>query len=635
MGTPVVEHSQRHMAAFTWTTLRSLSAIASLIALAALASGHPAQGAASSTSDLDAVLDQSHRNANNEDFLPPEKAFRLTAAARGNDAVQLDWVIAPGYYLYRDRIKIADDSGRIGSAQFPEGQTKQDEYFGKQVVYHQELQVAVPLLKPANGAGSLPLHVTYQGCAEAGLCYPPITQALSIAFPASSGSGGAANDAGSAARSASSSGARQGYVSEQDRLAALLRTGSLFTVLLEFFVGGLLLAFTPCVLPMVPILSGLIVGHGEPVKTSRAFLLSLTYVLGMALTYTITGVAFAAAGKQVQAVFQQPWIIAVFAALFVAMALSMFGLFTLQMPSFIQTRVADVSNRQRAGNFGGVAIMGALSALIVTTCVGPVLVAALIVIGQTGDMVRGGAALFAMSLGMGAPLLVVGSSAGRWLPRAGVWMDGVKRLFGVLMLAMAAWMVTRIVSDRAALVLWAVPAIAAAVVLWNFRAAMLVMRAGAVLAAVYGVLLLLGAARGADDPLHPLLRSAAVNSLPFHSISTVADLRREVAAAAAAHQAVMLDIDADWCTSCKEMQRYTFTDPAVKNALQPVRLLRANVTANSADDQALLHEFQIYGPPTIAFYDADGHEQQRYRVVGFMPAARFAALLRQALTTTG
>ncbi len=608
--------------------LRSL-AITALIAFAGVPLAQPAYAAASSTSDLDAVLDQSHQNANNEDFLPPEKAFHLTATALGNDRVQLDWVIAPGYYLYRDRIKIADDGGKIGTPQLPEGQTKQDEYFGKQVVYHQELKAIVPLLKPMNGAASLPLHVTYQGCAEAGLCYPPITQALTIAFTAASANAAS----GSNADGGGSSGGTQGYVSEQDRLAALLRTGSLFTVLLEFFVGGLLLAFTPCVLPMVPILSGLIVGHGEPVKTSRAFLLSLTYVFGMSVTYTLTGVAFAAAGKQVQAVFQQPWIIALFAALFVAMALSMFGLFTLQMPSFIQTRVADVSNRQRAGNFGGVAIMGALSALIVTTCVGPVLVAALIVIGQTGDMLRGGAALFSMSLGMGAPLLVVGSSAGRWLPRAGVWMDGVKRLFGVLMLAMAAWMIARIVSDRAALVLWAVPAIAAAVVLWNFRAAMLLMRGAAVLAAVYGVLLLLGAARGADDPLHPLTRSVAADALPFHSISTLADLRREVQAAAAAHQAVMLDIDADWCTSCKEMQRYTFTDPAVKTALQPVRLLRANVTANSADDQALLHEFQIYGPPTIAFYDAGGHEQQRYRVVGFMPAARFAALLRQALAT--
>jgi thioredoxin:protein disulfide reductase len=581
----------------------------------------PILGHGAATDDLDAVLDQSHKASSGDDFLPPEKAFRLSASAEGPDRVRLDWVIAPGYYLYRDRIKIADDAGRIGATAFPEGQVKSDEYFGKQVVYHDELVAIVPLTHATDGK-PLALRVTYQGCAEAGLCYPPVTQALNIMLPPVSGS-----HSGSSAPPA-------GYVSEQNRLAALLESGSLLAVLLQFFAGGLVLAFTPCVLPMVPILSGLIVGQGQPVKTSRAFLLSLTYVLGMALTYTITGIAFAAAGKQVQAVFQQPWIIVLFAALFIAMALSMFGLFTLQMPSMVQTRLAALSNRQRAGHFGGVAVMGALSALIVTTCVGPVLVAALIVIGQTGDMFRGGAALFAMSLGMGAPLLVVGSSAGRWLPRAGVWMDGVKRLFGVLMLAMAAWMLTRIVSDRGALVLYAVPALAAAVVLWGFRAAAWLPRGAALLAGLYGAVLLLGAVRGGSDPLHPLARSAASEqSLPFHNIASVADLRREVQAAAAAHQAVMLDIDADWCTSCKEMQRYTFTDPRVREALHSVRLLRANVTANNADDQALLHEFQIFGPPTIAFYDAQGHEQQRFRVVGYMKAESFAALLRQALAT--
>jgi thiol:disulfide interchange protein DsbD len=614
----VSEHGQEHM--------QPVKGAATLLLALCVGFGSSLAHAAS-TDDLDAVLDQSHKSSGNDDFLPPEKAFQLSAMAAGNDAVRLDWIIAPGYYLYRDRIKIADDSGQIGATQFPEGQIKSDEYFGKQVVYHQELIATVPLAHPAAGAAPLALRVTYQGCAEAGLCYPPITQALNIVFP--TGAAGAASPSGAPG---SSGGA--GYVSEQDRLAALLQHGSLLSVLLEFFIGGLLLAFTPCVLPMVPILSGLIVGQGQPVKTSRAFLLSLSYVLGMSLTYTITGVAFAAAGKQVQAVFQQPWIIVLFAALFVAMALSMFGLYTLQMPSVIQTRVAALSNRQRGGHFGSVAVMGALSALIVTTCVGPVLVAALIVIGQTGDMVRGGAALFAMSLGMGAPLLVVGSSAGRWLPRAGIWMDNIKRLFGVLMLAMAAWMLARIVPDRGALVLYAVPALAAAVVLWGFRVGRWLPRGVAVLAALYGVALLLGAARGAEDPLHPLMRSASVQTLPFHVISNVADLHREVQAAAAAHQAVMLDIDADWCTSCKEMQRYTFSDPEVQHQLQPVRLLRANVTANSPDDQALLHEFQIYGPPTIAFYDTQGHEQQRYRVVGFMKAASFAALLRQALASS-
>jgi thioredoxin:protein disulfide reductase len=635
MGTPVIPYGQYSMPAIRcYTALRRL-----LPAVLVLLGGvfiTPLAVAAASGNDLDAVLDQSHKGNGNDDFLPPEQAFRLSASADGNSAAKLDWVIAPGYYLYRDRIKISDDSNQIAAPQFPEGQIKQDEYFGRQVVYHQELIASVPLRSSAPAARALTLHVTYQGCAEAGLCYPPTTQTLKIDFPASGAAGSAGSGAGAGTSAGAAAAAGSGvYVSEQNRLAALLESGSLLAVLLQFFLGGLVLAFTPCVLPMVPILSGLIVGQGRSVSTARAFSLSLTYVIGMSLTYTITGVAFAAAGKQVQAVFQQPWIIVLFAALFVVMAFSMFGLFTLQMPSVIQTRIAALSNRQRAGNFGGVAIMGALSALIVTTCVGPVLVAALIVIGQTGDMLRGGAALFAMSLGMGAPLLVVGSSAGRWLPRAGVWMDGVKRLFGVLMLAMAAWMLSRIVSDRGSLLLYAVPAIAAAGVLWQFRAGLWLPRGAAILAALYGVALLFGAARGGEDPLHPLMRgSDGGQPLAFHTIGSVAELQREVQAAAAAHQAVMLDIDADWCTSCKEMQRYTFSDLEVRHELQSVRLLRANVTANNADDQALLHEFRIFGPPTIAFYDAQGHEQQRYRVVGYMKAADFAALLRQALASS-
>ena len=618
---------------------------------------------AASGADVDAVVNQSRASRSGDDFLPPEKAFLFNASAAGPDRVRLAWVIAPGYYLYRDRIKIsgATGGGSLGAAQFPPGQVKSDEYFGKQVVYHDELVVMLPVTRAAGGELTLPLSVSYQGCAEAGLCYPPVTRSVSLVLPGTPASGVAPGGssaslgtgsplARSAAPGASAGGA---YVSEQDRLAALLRSGSLAAVLLQFFVGGLLLAFTPCVLPMVPILSGLIVGQGKRVTTARAFLLSLTYVLGMAITYTITGAVFAAAGRQVQAVFQQPWIIVLFAALFVAMALSMFGAFTLQMPGFIQTRIAQLSNRQRGGSFGGVAVMGMLSALIVTTCVGPVLVAALIVIGQTGDVLRGAAALFAMSLGMGVPLLIVGSSAGRWMPRAGAWMDSVKRLFGALMLALAAWMLARIVPARWTLLLYAVPAIAAAVVLWGFvpvtrarRAlrdqsddggaspALWLARGGALVAGLYALLLLVGAGRGAEDPLQPLARPQALSDEPaFISVATLADLSREVSAATAAHQAVMLDFYADWCTSCKEMQRFTFTDPGVRDALRSVRLLRADVTANTADDQALLHQFQIYGPPTIAIYDAQGHEHQEYRVVGYMKAAEFTALLHQALAT--
>jgi thiol:disulfide interchange protein DsbD len=650
-----VDTGATRASAFAWVSLAALGALLLL--------PHPARPA--SSADVDAVVSQTHATKSGDDFLPPEQAFIFSASADSPERVRLNWVIAPGYYLYRDRITASSDAATpsVGAPEFPQGQVKNDEYFGKQVVYHNELVIPLPVKRSGGGELKLPLTVTYQGCAEAGLCYPPVTHKLSVLLPATAGGGAGAGPTATATATGTATataGAHTGaYVSEQDRLAALLRSGSLAAVLLQFFVGGLLLAFTPCVLPMVPILSGLIVGQGKSVTTARAFSLSLTYVLGMAVTYTITGALFAAAGKQVQAVFQQPWIILLFAALFIAMALSMFGLFTLQMPGFIQTRVAQLSNRQRGGSFGGVAVMGMLSALIVTTCVGPVLVAALIVIGQTGDVLRGAAALFAMSLGMGVPLLIVGSSAGRWMPRAGAWMDSVKRLFGALMLALAAWMLGRIVPERWTLLLFAVPAIAAAVVLWGFvpvaharrairaggdRAAnqrapgaspaLWAARSAALLVALYALALLLGAARGGEDLLHPLAsRSSAADEPAFTSITSVADLQREVQAATAAHQAVMLDFYADWCTSCKEMQRYTFTDPGVRDALKSVRLLRADVTANNPDDQALLHQFQIYGPPTIAIYDALGHEHQEYRVVGYMKAPEFAALLHQALAS--
>jgi thiol:disulfide interchange protein DsbD len=648
-----VETGARRASAFALVSLAAAGALCTMLFLS------PA-GRAAGSADVDAVVSQTRASRSGDDFLAPEQAFIFSASADSPERVRLNWVIAPGYYLYRDRIKASSDAATpsVGAPEFPQGQVKNDEYFGKQVVYHNELVIPLPVKRSGGGELKLPLTVTYQGCAEAGLCYPPVTHNVTVLLPATADSGAGAGPGASASATATGT-APATYVSEQDRLAALLRSGSLAAVLLQFFVGGLLLAFTPCVLPMVPILSGLIVGQGKSVTTARAFSLSLTYVLGMAVTYTITGALFAAAGKQVQAVFQQPWIIVLFAALFVAMALSMFGLFTLQMPGFIQTRVAQLSNRQRGGSFGGVAVMGMLSALIVTTCVGPVLVAALIVIGQTGDVLRGAAALFAMSLGMGVPLLIVGSSAGRWMPRAGAWMDSVKRLFGALMLALAAWMLGRIVPARWTLLLFAVPAVAAAIVLWGFvpvaharrairaggdRAAtqsppvaspaLWVARSAALLVALYALALLLGAARGGEDLLHPLAsRSAAMDEPAFTSISSVADLQREVQAATAAHQAVMLDFYADWCTSCKEMQRYTFTDPGVRDALKSVRLLRADVTANNADDQALLHQFQIYGPPTIAIYDAFGHEHQEYRVVGYMKAPEFAALLHQALAS--
>jgi thioredoxin:protein disulfide reductase len=564
-----------------------------------------------------------------DDFLPPDQAFRFDALEGGSDRVQLNWEIAEGYYLYRARIKVATTStaAQLGPPEFPAGQFKTDEYFGRQEIYHHELRVAVPVARAAGGTFSLPLQVTYQGCAEAGLCYPPITRSISVTLPDGAGAAGVMTAA------AAGSG---GDSSEESRFARLV-TGNFFVMVGGFYLAGLLLAFTPCVLPMVPILSGIIAGGGAKVTPGRAFALSATYVLGMALTYTAAGLAGAAMGHEVQALFQQWWVLSLFAAIFVAMALSMFGLFTVQMPASIQTRIAGLSNRQSAGTFGGVAMMGALSALIVTTCVGPALVAALLVISQTGQIARGGAALFAMSLGMGTPLLIVGASAGKLLPKAGPWMDFIKKLFGVMMLGVAAWMLSRIVPDRLALLLWALPALSLGWLLWfelkAHPAALWTLRAVGLAAALYGVALAAGAALGGTDPLAPIPAFAghASQSLPFRPIASVADLDREVAQASAHGHGVLVDFSADWCTSCKEMERYTFTDAGVKSALAGTALLRADVTRGTADDEALLKHFGIIGPPTIAFYGPDGHERSEFRVVGYLKAETFAARARAAL----
>ncbi|HWW32498.1 MAG TPA: protein-disulfide reductase DsbD [Steroidobacteraceae bacterium] len=607
--------------------IRHILAAALILGAPVLAAGAepPAPAPPASQKSLSSLL--GGVKTTGDDFLPADQAFRFDALAGGSDQVRLNWEIAEGYYLYRARIKIAtgSPSAQLGTPEFPPGQFKTDEYFGRQEIYHHELRVTVPVARATGGAFALPLEVTYQGCADKGLCYPPVTKSVSVTL---------SKDAAAAPPNSTPGDATTGP-SEQSRFAQLL-TGNFFLMIGGFYLAGLVLAFTPCVLPMVPILSGIIAGGGAQVTTGRAFALSVTYVLGMALTYTAAGIIGAAMGREVQALFQQWWVLALFAAVFVAMALSMFGLYTVQMPVSIQTRIANVSNRQSAGSFGGVAVMGALSALIVTTCVGPALVAALLVIGQTGQIARGGAALFAMSIGMGTPLLIVGASAGKLLPKAGAWMDLVKKLFGAMMLAVAAWMLARIVPERIALLLWAVPALTLAWLLWfelkTRSAAVWALRVAGLAVGLYGAALAAGSALGGTDPLSPIPALAhQAHEPPFRRIRTVADLEREVQAASNARRGVLLDFSADWCTSCKEMERYTFTDPGVQAALANVSLLRADVTADDADDQALLRHFGIIGPPTIAFYGPDGQERSQYRVVGYMKADAFAARTRAAL----
>jgi thiol:disulfide interchange protein DsbD len=431
-------------------------------------------------------------------------------------------------------------------------------------------------------------------------------------------------------------------VAEQDQLAALIRDGNLLAVLGTFFAIGVLLSFTPCVLPMIPILSGIIVGQGGTVTPARGFSLAFTYVQGMALTYAAAGAAFVLAFKQApQAFFQQPWIIILFSLLFVALALAMFGTYTLQLPSSLQTKLTSVSNQQQSGTYIGTFIMGALSALVVTACVAPAIIAALSVISQTGQIARGAGALYATGLGMGVPLLIVGASAGSLLPRVGPWMDTVKSLFGVLFLGVAVYLLTPLLPDVAVLLLWSLLAVLSGFWIFSLKArdgspAAAPLRAIGLIAVVYGILLLVGAASGSKDPLQPLDRISAGGSvaqehaLAFQRIKSVADLERAVASATAAGKPVMLDFYADWCVSCKEMEKFTFPAPSVQAALANAVLLQADVTANDADDKALMTRFEIYGPPTIAFYGADGVERKDFRLVGFVPAEKFRDHVRAA-----
>jgi thiol:disulfide interchange protein DsbD len=569
--------------------------------------------------------------SNEDQFLPVDQAFVFTAMADGADRVRLDWQVAPGYYLYRHRTSARTQTPgfALGEIAMPPGKKKTDEFFGDVEVYYGILTATVPVTRP-DGASSLEIQVTYQGCADAGLCYPPVTKSVGIELP----------PPGTA-----SAGAPAPMVSEQDRLSSLIAGGNLLAILASFFGFGLLLAFTPCVLPMIPILSGIIAGQGAAATPRRSFLLSVTYVLGMALTYTVAGAAFAAAGQQAQAFFQQPWIIIAFAALFVVLALAMFGLFDLKIPSALETRLASVSGRQKSGSFVGTAVMGALSALVVTACVAPPMVAALAVIGQTGDVMRGALALFAMAIGMGTPLLFVGVAGGRFLPHAGAWMTTVKALFGVLFLGVAVWMLERILPGSLTLALWALLVIVGGYYFGGFgrsgpgtEAGRLVTRGLGLAAIVWGTIMMIGAAAGGHDPLQPL-RGASLPglggqagpegfaALPFRNIASAEELDRELAAAQAAGKPVMLDFYADWCVSCKEMEKYTFSVPEVQEDLAGFVLLKADVTANSEADQALFRRFGVYGPPTTAFFGTEGRECRPFRLVGFVKADDFRSHL--------
>ncbi|MCC5793949.1 MAG: protein-disulfide reductase DsbD [Chromatiales bacterium] len=571
--------------------------------------------------------------------LPPEEAFRPEIEVSDPFNLAIRFAIADGYYMYRHGFNVSSASGSVqpGAVQLPPGEPKWDEEFGDTLVFYESVEMQVPLSRRSPDATAFDFELAWQGCKEDSICYPPMTRSFTVMLPAAD-----LSDPGWAPP-----GGGAPMQSEQDRLSALISGGSLLAMVALFTGLGLLLAFTPCVLPMVPILARIIVGQGPDVTTRRAFLLSLSFVMGMALTYTLAGAAFAAAGQQVQGVLQQPWVIIAVAALFSVLALSMFGFYELQVPSSWQTRLNSISSRQQSGSYWGAAVMGLISALVVSACVTPPLVAALTVIAQAGDVARGALALFALSIGMGIPLLIVGTSAGRLLPKAGPWMEKVKALFGVMMLAVAVWMLERILPGPVTLALWAVLAVIAGVFLGAFHGlerdappARQLGKGLGVVSVVWGVALMVGALAGNDNPWQPLrfaalpgsgLPASAATATQFRMIKTVDDLDRELAAARASGTPVMLDFYADWCISCKEMERFTFTDAEVATTMSQMLLLKADVTRVDADDQALMQRFGIIGPPTIIFFDARGEELRNFRLVGFKSARDFLAHLNAFL----
>ncbi len=596
--------------------------------------------------------------ANDEggELLPPEEAYKLAAIVEDGRRLRLRWEIAPGTYLYHDKIKLAlieADGVALGDYQLPEPEIKKDSptpdgTIGDVAVYHDQIELLLPLTRSNTAATEIVLEASYQGCAEIGVCYPPQRREFTLALPGISEAAATETAPVEVTPAATPAAAESSIpLSEVDQITATLAGGSSLLVIGLFFVMGLGLAFTPCIFPMIPILSGIIAGHGGTITTRKAFTLSLVYVLAMALTYTLAGVLAGLFGENLQVAFQNPWVLATFALVFVLLALSMFGFYELQLPSSLQSRLSEISNKQRGGSLAGVAIMGFLSALIVGPCVAPPLAGALIYIGQTGDALLGGLALFALSMGMGAPLIAIGTSAGKLLPRAGRWMDTVKAVFGVAMLGVAIFMLERIIPADIAMFLWGMLLVVSAIYMGALRH--LEIEAGGwqklwkglgMVLLIYGALLLIGAAAGGKDTLQPLRGLVAsggaaaghTEELRFKRIKSLADLQREVAQASAAGRPVMLDFYADWCISCKEMEKYTFADPKVIAALDGVLLLQADVTANDATDQALLQgHFGLPGPPAIIFYGSNGTERKRFRVVGFKSADEFATHVAEAI----
>jgi thiol:disulfide interchange protein DsbD len=602
-----------------------------------------------------------------QELLPPDQAFKVTVRVRDENTLVAQFEPAKDYYLYRDKVAFKSQNAEtaVEKISLPHGAVKSDLTFGQVEVFHKPFEAIISLKREASSATKLTLVATYQGCNEPiGVCYAPINKVIELTLPVAKAAAGAVANAMSTEAVAAASlpaakpdataelfqSAREAPLIETEslKIERMFESGNFWLILTGFFGIGLLLSFTPCVFPMFPILSGIIAKRGEHITKTRGFILSLAYVMGMAITYAAAGVAAGLSGAMLSAALQNAWVLGTFALIFITLAFSMFGFYELQLPTFLQSKLSEEAGHLKGGHLTGVFGMGALSALIVGPCVAAPLAGALLYISQTRDVVLGGSALFVMALGMGVPLLLLGASAGALLPKAGPWMEAVKQFFGVLLLGVAIWLISPVIPAVAHMLLWAILLIISAIYLHaidplrpdasGFRK---FLKGMGMIALLVGVALLIGVLSGSRDILQPLSKiniskdnaggesAALTQHLPFQRVKSIAELEQHILQSR--NKYVMLDFYADWCISCKEMERFTFTDAKVQSRLKDVVLLQVDVTAGTPDDTALLKRFKLFGPPGILFLDREGREIPRVRLIGYQDTERFLAVLNAVL----
>lgn len=548
--------------------------------------------------------------------LSTDQAFVFSAVVNKNNLIKAEWQIAPGYYLYRQRMDIKVGSNASADIRYPQGEVKYDADHGRYEVFSGNLSIPVQL---KTNAETLRLSVSYQGCSKEGFCYPPVHKDIILKLTGKT-------------IPPNNNVPLQTLLTDQKSVQTLLQSGHLGMTLLLFVGLGLLLAFTPCVLPMVPILTSIIVGQKGSLNTRKASLLSITYVMGMSITYAIAGLVVAYLGNSLQVWLQTPWIIGATCGLFVLLALSLFGFYDLRLPRRWHNHLSSMSNQQQGGTYTGVFLMGVLSSLIVSPCVTAPLVGVLMYIAQSGSLVLGASALFAMGIGMGLPLILIGISAGKLLPKSGPWMEVVKKVFGILMLGMAIWLLSRIISTTIVIVLWGVLLLGIALFFGFYLPGIVsqpkLHRSLGVLVGISGMLLMVGAV-SMPDVMNKWANAGTIAATKsFIVVRDVTDLEKQLSLAKAAHRPVVVDFYADWCDSCVSMDRHVFAVPHVQHELTKYVLLRADITANTSKDEALLKNFKVIAPPTVLFFDSSGHESER--IEGEVSAKEFLSRLNEA-----